>query len=319
MRLYVSPETHHSVAKAATVLGIGSDHVREVPVDEAFRMRADALEAMVEEDLRRGHQPFCVAATAGTVGTGAIDPLAALADVAARHGLWFHIDASYGGFAALVPEVREKLSTFARADSIALDPHKWLYLPLDCGCVLYRDPAAARAAFAHDAEYTRVIDAAPAESFVFWEYGPELSRRFRALKVWMLLRAVGVAELRAAIEKDLACAAALAGKVDTSQDFERLAPVELSIVCFRHVPEQARRALDEAPVPERDVIERRLDAWNERLLVALQRDGSSYMSNAAVGGRFALRACIMNHRTTLADMDTLLADLRRIADTLGEF
>ena len=319
MRLYVSPETHHSVAKAATVLGIGSDHVREVPVDEAFRMRADALEAMVEEDLRRGHQPFCVAATAGTVGTGAIDPLAALADVAERHGLWFHIDASYGGFAALVPEVREKLSAFARADSIALDPHKWLYLPLDCGCVLYRDPAAARAAFAHDAEYTRVIDAAPAESFVFWEYGPELSRRFRALKVWMLLRAVGVAELRAAIEKDLACAAALAGKVDTSQDFEPLAPVELSIVCFRHVPEQARRALDEAPVPERDVIERRLDAWNERLLVALQRDGSSYMSNAAVGGRFALRACIMNHRTTLADMDVLLADLRRIASEMGEF
>jgi len=319
MRLYVSPETHHSVAKAATVLGIGSDHVREVPVDEAFRMRADALEAMVEEDLRRGHQPFCVAATAGTVGTGAIDPLAALADVAERHGLWFHIDASYGGFAALVPEVREKLSAFARADSIALDPHKWLYLPLDCGCVLYRDPAAARAPFAHDAEYTRVIDAAPAESFVFWEYGPELSRRFRALKVWMLLRAVGVAELRAAIEKDLACAAALAGKVDTSQDFERLAPVELSIVCFRHVPEQARRALDEAPVPERDVIERRLDAWNERLLVALQRDGSSYMSNAAVGGRFALRACIMNHRTTLADMDVLLADLRRIASEMGEF
>ena len=319
MRLYVSPETHHSVAKAATVLGIGSDHVREVPVDEAFRMRADALEAMVEEDLRRGHQPFCVAATAGTVGTGAIDPLAALADVAERHGLWFHIDASYGGFAALVPEVREKLSAFARADSIALDPHKWLYLPLDCGCVLYRDPAAARAPFAHDAEYTRVIDAAPAESFVFWEYGPELSRRFRALKVWMLLRAVGVAELRAAIEKDLACAAALAGKVDTSQDFEPLAPVELSIVCFRHVPEQARRALDEAPVPDRDVIERRLDAWNERLLVALQRDGSSYMSNAAVGGRFALRACIMNHRTTLADMDVLLADLRRIASEMGEF
>jgi len=135
----------------------------------------------------------------------------------------------------------------------------------------------------------------------------------------MLLRAVGVAELRAAIEKDLACAAALAGKVDTSQDFEPLAPVELSIVCFRHVPEQARRALDEAPVPERDVIERRLDAWNERLLVALQRDGSSYMSNAAVGGRFALRACIMNHRTTLADMDVLLADLRRIASEMGEF
>ena len=308
MRLYVSPETHHSVAKAATVLGIGSDHVREVPVDEAFRMRADALEAMVEEDLRRGHQPFCVAATAGTVGTGAIDPLDALADVAERRGLWFHVDASYGGFAALAPAVRAKLAALSRADSIALDPHKWLYLPLDCGCVLYRDPVAARRTFAHDAEYTRVMDSAPAESFVLWEYGPELSRRFRALKVWMMLRAVGVAALRAAVEKDLACAATLAAKIDASDDFERLAPVELSIVCFHHVPVALRAQGGE--------MERQLDAWNERLLVALQRDGSSYISNAVVGGRFALRACIMNHRTTLADMDVLLADLRRVAATL---
>lgn len=303
MRLYVSAETHHSVAKAATMLGVGSAHVREVPVDDALRMRVDALEAMIAEDRRAGHQPFCVVGSAGTVNTGAIDPLDQLADVAERESLWFHIDASYGGFAALAPAVRGKLSAFSRADSIALDPHKWLYLPLDCGCVLYRDPAAARATFAHDAEYTRVIGSAPAESFVFWESGPELSRRFRALKVWMMLRAVGLAPIRAAIEKDLACAAALAKKVDASDDFERLAPVELSIVCFRHVP---------ASIPPD-----RLDAWNERLLVALQRDGSSYISNASVGGRFALRACIMNHRTTLDDMDVLLGDLRRVAATLG--
>jgi aromatic-L-amino-acid/L-tryptophan decarboxylase len=318
MRLYVSTETHHSVAKAAVLLGIGRDHVREVPVDAAFRMRADALEAMIEEDVRDGHQPFFVAGTAGTVGTGAIDPLGALADVAERHGLWFHVDASYGGFAALVPALRSKLSAFARADSIALDPHKWLYLPLDCGCVLYRDPAAARSTFAYDAEYTRVMGAAPAESFAFWEYGPELSRRFRALKVWMMLRAVGLAPLRAAIEKDLACAAGLAERVDASDDFERLAPVELSIVCFRHVPATERMALDQASPADREGVERRIDAWNERLLVALQRDGSSYMSNAVAGGRFALRACIMNHRTTLADMDVLLADLRRVAGAIGE-
>jgi len=310
MRLYVSPETHHSVAKAATLLGVGSDHVREVPVDGELRMRADALERLIEEDVRAGYQPFCVVGSAGTVNTGAIDPLDALADVAERRGLWFHVDASYGGFAALAPAVRAKLAALSRADSIALDPHKWLYLPLDCGCVLYRDPAAARRTFAHDAEYTRVIDSAPAESFVLWEYGPELSRRFRALKVWMMLRAVGVSALRAAVEKDLACAATLAAKIDASDDFARLAPVELSIVCFRHVPVALRAQGEET--------ERQLDAWNERLLVALQRDGSSYISNAAVGGRFALRACIMNHRTTLADMDVLLADLRRVAATLGE-
>ena len=318
MRLYVSPETHHSVAKAATLLGIGHDHVREVPVDAALRMRADALEAMIEDDRRAGFQPFCVVGTAGTVGTGAIDPLDALADAAERHGLWFHVDGSYGGFAALAPGVRVKLSAFARADSIALDPHKWLYLPIDCGCVLYRDPAAARATFAHDAEYTRVLDSAPAEAFVFWEYGPELSRRFRALKVWMTLRAVGVAPLRAAVENDLACAAALAERIDASDDFERLAEVELSIVCFRHLPAAARRGLATASPADRAGIERRLDAWNERLLVALQRDGSSYISNAAVRGRFALRACIMNHRTTLADMDVLLADLRRLGATLDQ-
>jgi glutamate/tyrosine decarboxylase-like PLP-dependent enzyme len=319
MRLYVSTETHHSVAKAATLLGIGRNHVREVPVDEAFRMRVDALEAMIEEDRRDGHQPFFVAGSAGTVGTGAIDPLDAIAEVAGRHGLWFHVDASYGGFAALVPAVRSRFSGIQRADSIALDPHKWLYLPLDCGCVLYRDPAAARATFAHDAEYTRVIAAAPAESFVFWEYGPELSRRFRALKVWMMLRAVGLASLRAAVEKDLACAAMLAERVDASEDFDRLAPVELSIVCLRHVPPQARRALGTASPADLPGVERRLDAWNERLLVALQRDGSSYLSNATVGGRFALRACVMNHRTTLADMDVVLADLRRVATTIGDF
>jgi glutamate/tyrosine decarboxylase-like PLP-dependent enzyme len=317
MRLYVSPETHHSVAKAATILGLGSDHVRQVPVDRELRMRVDALEAMIEDDHRAGHQPFCVAGTAGTVGTGVIDPLEAIADVAERHGLWFHVDASYGGFAALAPAARARLSALARADSIALDPHKWMYLPLDCGCVLYRDPAAVHATFAHEAEYMRVMDSAPAESFVYWDRGPELSRRFRALKIWMLLRSVGVGSLRAAVEKDLACAAALAEKVDASHEFERMAPVELSIVCFRHVPESARRALAAASPADREGIERGIDAWNERLLVALQRDGSSYMSNAAVAGRFALRACIMNHRTTLADMDVLLADLKRIAGALA--
>ena len=314
MRLYVSAETHHSVARAATLIGIGSDHVRVVPVDAAFRMRLDALETMIEEDVHAGHQPFAVVGSAGTVGTGAIDPLAGLAAIARRHALWFHVDASYGGFAALAPAVQSKLAAFAAADSIALDPHKWLYLPLDCGCLLVRDAGVLRATFAHDAEYTRVIDSAPAESFAFWDWTPELSRRFRALKVWMTLRACGAAAMRAAVEKDLACAARLAAAIDAAADFERLAPIELSIVCFRHVPEAARAALAAAPEPvQRERVERALDAWNERLLVAVQRDGGSYLSNAGVAGRFALRACVMNHRTTLEDMDRLLADVRRVA------
>src|SRR5262249_32747745 len=147
----------------------------------------------------------------------------------------------------------------------------------------------------------------------FWNYGPELSRRFRALKVWMTLSAVGLRTIRAAIEKDLACAGALAATIDASDDFERLAPVELSIVCFRHVPKPARALLAQGGGSDaRDAVERRLDSWNERLLVALQRDGSSYASNASIRRRLALRACVMNHRTTPDDMEVLLADLRRL-------
>jgi glutamate/tyrosine decarboxylase-like PLP-dependent enzyme len=193
----------------------------------------------------------------------------------------------------------------AGADSISLDPHKWLYLPVDCGCVLYRDPEHARASFAHDAEYTRVIGQEADEAFAFWDYGPELSRRFRALKVWMLIKAVGLQALSSAIEKDLTCARYLESLVRSSDDFEMLAPVALSIFCFRHVPESLQG--DDA----------QLSAWNERLLIALQQDGSSYLSNARIGGRFALRGCVMNYRTTPCDMEILLDDLRRVASTLS--
>ena len=165
-----------------------------------------------------------------------------------------------------------------RADSIALDPHKWLYLPVDVGCVIYRAPEIARAAFAHEAEYTRIIGEKADEAFAFWDYGPELSRRFRALKVWMLLKGVGLDSLGEAIESNLACARYLESMVRASDDFEMVAPVELSIFCFRHVPAQLRNGSPQA-----------IDAFNERLLIALQRDGSSYLSNATLAGRFALR------------------------------
>ena len=217
-------------------LGSGSDNVRQVRVDDRLRIRLDDLEAQIAADLRAGHLPFCVVANAGTVNTGACDPLADIAEVARRFDLWLHVDASYGGFATLAASARPLFAGIDKADSISLDPHKWLYLPVDCGCVLYRDPQAARAAFAHDAEYTRVISQEADEAFAFWDYGPELSRRFRALKVWMTLQAVGVRSLGEAIEKDLACARHLESLVRASDDFEMLAPVELSIFCFRHLP-----------------------------------------------------------------------------------
>src|SRR6266699_1221833 len=305
LRIYASSETHFSVAKAAALLGIGRENVRHVAVDEHLRMRADDLVAKITGDLEEGYVPFCVVANAGTVNTGAVDPLAEIRDVADRFQLWMHVDGSYGAFAVLAKSARGLFAGIERADSIALDPHKWLYLPVDVGCVIYRAPQIARAAFAHEAEYTRIIGEEADEAFAFWDYGPELSRRFRALKVWMLLKGVGIHSLGEAIENNLACALYFESLVRGSDDFEMVAPVKLSIFCFRYLPAQLRSESPQA-----------IDAFNERLMVALQRDGSSYLSNATLGGRFVLRGCVLNYRTTLRDMDILLEDLRRVARSL---
>src|ERR1051326_165429 len=305
LRMYASSETHFSIAKAAALLGIGRENVRHVAVDERFKIRTDDLVAKITTDLEAGYVPFCVVANAGTVNTGAVDPLAEIGEIADRFQLWMHVDGSYGAFAILAESARKLFASMERADSIALDPHKWLYLPVDVGCVIYRDPEKARAAFAHEAEYTRIIGEQGDETFAFWNYGPELSRRFRALKVWVLLKGVGLDCLSEAIESNLACARYVASMVRESDDFEMAAPVELSIFCFRHVPAQLKNKSPEV-----------IDAFNERLLVALQRDGSSYLSNATLGGRFALRGCVLNYRTTLRDMDILLEDLRRVGKSV---
>jgi len=316
LRVYASGETHHSVAKAAALLGIGRDNVRLIAVDERYKINLDELVAAIQEDGTAGHLPICVVANAGTVATGAFDPLTQISKIARRFNLWFHVDGAYGGFGALAPSACPLFTSIEEADSVALDPHKWLYLPVDCGCILYSDPEAARATFAHEAEYTRVIGQEADEAFAFWDYGPELSRRFRALKVWMLLKGVGVRALSEAIEKDLECASYFEKLVKESDDFEMLAPVELSIFCFRHLPARFKGPLDTASPSGRGTIEEQLDAHNERLLLALQRDGSSYLSNARLRGRFSLRGCVMNYRTTPHDMDVLLDDLRRVATCL---
>jgi glutamate/tyrosine decarboxylase-like PLP-dependent enzyme len=306
LRIYASSETHFSIAKGAALLGIERENLQHVGVDERFRMRVDDLVAKITADLKAGSVPFCIVANAGTVNTGAVDPLAEIREIADRFQIWMHVDGSYGAFAILAKSVRELFAGLERADSIALDPHKWLYLPVDVGCVIYRDPEIARTAFTHEAEYTRIIGEQADEAFAYWDYGPELSRRFRALKVWMLLKGVGLGSLSEAIENNIACARYLESMVRASDDFEMAAPVELSIFCFRYVLAQLR---NESP----QVI----DAFNERLLVALQRDGSSYLSNATLGGRFALRGCVLNYRTTSRDMEILLDDLRRVAKSLA--
>jgi len=296
MCLYVSDEGHFSIGKAAGMLGIGEASVRYVKTDERQQIGLADLERMVERDLADGHLPFCVVANAGATATGAFDPIGDVAAIARRYDLWLHVDAAYGGFAALAPSARHLFERIAEADSVALDPHKWLYLPVGSGCVLYRDPAAAQAAFSHQAEYTRMIGLERDEAFAFWDYGPELSRPFRAFDLWLLIKWAGAARLGEAIERNIACARHFERLVEASEDFEMLAPVELSIFCFRYAPKNFAGDLD---------------ALNERVLVELQHGGSSYLSNAKVGGQFALRGCVLNYRTSERDMEILLEDVRR--------
>jgi glutamate/tyrosine decarboxylase-like PLP-dependent enzyme len=302
LRLYVSQEAHFSIAKAAALLGIGSANVVQVKTDANLCMDVEDLARCIDSDLAAGRQPFCIVANAGAVSTGAFDPLREVAAAAQPYNLWLHVDGAYGGFAALAPSARARFEHMPLADSLALDPHKWLYLPVDCGCVLYRDAAAARAAFSISAEYIRVLNQAPDETFAFWDYGPELSRRFRALNVWLLLKHVGTRALGEAIERNIACARYLERLVTASNDFEMLAPAGLSTFCIRYRPAGVR--------------EDRLNTLNEAILQALQRDGSSYLSNACIKGRFALRGCVLNYRTTERDMEILLADIRRVARPL---
>ncbi len=300
--LYVSEEGHFSVHKAASMLGLGERNVRRVRTNSDLQIDVADLERLVAADRAAGRLPFCVVANAGTTASGAFDPIGELAGFARRHKLWLHVDAAYGGFAALAPSVRPLFEGIAEADSVALDPHKWLYLPVGCGCVLYKDPAAARAAFRHDADYIRTIGLEQNEAFVFWDYGPELSRPFRALDVWLLMKYAGAARLAEAIEQNIACARHFGCLVRESADFELLAPVGLSVFCFRYAP----------PGYAGD-----LDALNERLLVEVQRAGSSYFSNARIGGKFALRGCVLNYRTTLRDMEIALDDVRRAAAAMA--
>ncbi len=260
------------------------------------------LDRLVREDRAAGYLPFCVVASAGTAGTGAMDPIGAIADVARAHDLWLHVDGAYGGFAALAPSARGFFERIGDADSVALDPHKWLYLPVGCGCVLYRDPAAARAAFSENAEYTRVVGLEDDEAFAFWDYGPELSRPFRALDLWLLLKSAGTRAIGEAIEENIACAKYFAELVAATDDFEMLAPVDLSIFCFRYRPRGFTGDLD---------------ALNERIMLEVQRGGSSYLSNARVHGAFALRGCVLNYRTTRRDMEMLLEDVAQRGHGLG--
>ncbi|HXG88728.1 MAG TPA: aminotransferase class I/II-fold pyridoxal phosphate-dependent enzyme [Vicinamibacterales bacterium] len=299
-RIYTSAMTHMSIGKSAALLGIGRDAIRTVPVDANFRVRVDALREMLRADRAAGDLPVCVVGNAGEVNTGAIDPLDDLATLCADEKVWFHIDGAYGGFAAGVPALGDAMRGRSRADSMSLDPHKWLFAPVDVGCLLVRDIDHLRRTFSHGAAYIDVIAGRGMSDFAFWDYGPELTRRFRALKLWFIFKCHGAAALRDAMSGNIAVAQELAAAIDASPDFKRLAPVPLSIVCFRYLPPGMTD-------PEA------INAFNKQLMVAVQLDGDSYLSNAMLGSTFALRACIVNFRTSPDDVERLLATIRRIA------
>jgi glutamate/tyrosine decarboxylase-like PLP-dependent enzyme len=287
--VYASEQVHMSMGKAVALLGLGRKNLRLIPVDDAFRMRADALEEAIHRDRAAGRVPVAIVASAGTVATGAIDPMGPIADIASREDVWLHVDGAYGALAAMV--VPEKFGPLSRADSLSLDPHKWLYQPVDCGCLLFKDRAAARQAFSHTGDYTRSFSEDPLEGFVFFEESMELSRRFRALRLWTSIQYHGLGAFRDAMRRDLSHARTLAERIRAEPALELLAPVELSAVCFRYR------------------FAERVDARNAALLEAVNRRGRVYLSNATIGGAFALRACFVNHRTTPADVDAVVSEV----------
>jgi glutamate/tyrosine decarboxylase-like PLP-dependent enzyme len=291
--IYASDEAHVVIRRAADMLGLGAGAVRAIPVDGEQRMRVDALAAAIERDRADGVRPLAVVATAGTTTTGSIDPLPELAELAAAQGLWLHVDAAYGGAAVLSDELRGQLAGIERADSLAVDPHKWLYTAQSAGCVLVRDFGHLSTSFHADASYIW-LDEAARHGIDFAMHGPQFSRGFAALKVWVSLLAHGRAAYGRRIAHDAALARYLGELVAEHPDFTLMCPPRLSICCFRYRPRGWAGS------------EEQLDRLNERLMTAIHADGRVYCSNAVIDGRFGLRACIVNFRTEAEDVERLL-------------
>ena len=299
LRMYASEHVHSSVDKSAITLGIGQAGLRKIASDAEYRMDAGALARAIEEDRAAGWQPFCVVATTGTTSTTSIDPVPAIADICEREGLWLHVDAAYGGSAAVVPEMRWVLEGSDRAESLVVNPHKGLFVPVDLSVLYCRKMDVLRSAFSLVPEYLRTGEGDEVKNFM--DYGPQLGRRFRALKFWFVMRYFGVEGLRSRIRNQIALAREFAEWVDQSEDFEMLAPVPFSLVCFRAHP---RGVTHEAEV----------DDLNERLMDEVNRRGKVFLSHTKLHGKLTLRLAIGNIRTTVEHVrlawDELNAALR---------
>lgn len=297
--LYCSDQTHSSVGRAARVLGFGPQQVRVVPSDQHFRLRADALRAAMITDLLAGRRPLAVVASAGATNTGAVDPLVDVADLCAEHDVWFHVDAAYGGFAALTERGAAMLEGIDRADSITLDPHKWLFQPMECAAVLVREPGALERAFAVLPDY--LAEAHGGEDEVdFSDRGLQLSRSARSLKVWTSIATFGVAAFRATIDRNLDLAALAERIVEEDPDLELMNPATLGIVCFRRRVEGAG--------------EDRVAEVNSALVTALMESGRGMVSTTRLHGRYAVRLVVLNHLTGESDVRDVLEFFARSAE-----
>ncbi|MGH7645592.1 MAG: pyridoxal phosphate-dependent decarboxylase family protein [Gemmatimonadales bacterium] len=300
LALYASTEAHSCIRRAAEILGLGTDGLRLVPVDAQYRMDVAALERQVAADRGAGLEPICVVASAGTVNTGAIDPLGAIADVAGANGCWFHVDGAYGAMGAALPELAERYRGIERADSVAVDPHKWLYVPYEAGATLVRDPAALRAMFALRPEYLTLERDSYLEGAVWLsDMGPQLTREFRALKVWAVMQAVGLEGYRALWRNDIAVAREIARLAGQHPRLDVVAPSDLSCFCLRYVP----RAGDP-------------NAFNRTLLDRIHRDGRIFISGTVLNGGFALRGTVTNYRSTLEDARVCVETIVELGEEL---
>lgn len=305
LRVYCSSETHTWIQKAADLFGLGTDSIRWIPTDEKLRMDTNALRKQIREDRERGDLPMIVVGAAGSVSTGASDPLPEIARICREYGLWFHVDGAYGGFAAVLPDASADLKGLSEADSVAVDPHKWLYAPLEAGCALVRDPKALRDAFSYHPPYYHFDE----EATNFVDYGPQNSRGFRALKVWLGLRQAGREGYVKMIADDIALAKELYRCVSKHPELEAFTQ-ELSITTFRYVPRDLK--------PGSEQVEEYLNQLNTELLTRLQNGGEAFVSNAVIRGKFILRACIVNFRTTLEDIQALPGIVARIGKEADE-
>lgn len=298
LTLYCSDQAHSSVDKAAIVLGLGTENVRRIPSDEAFRLSFPALEEAVARDRAEGRLPMAVVATVGSTSTTSIDPVPEIADFCAREGIWLHVDAAYAGAAAICPEYRALMAGIERADSLVFNPHKWLFTPVDCSILYVRDPGLLKAAFSLVPEYLRTAEASEVTNLM--DLGFQLGRRFRSLKLWMVIRAFGVEGLRARIREHCALARELAGWIEADPRFELAAPVPFSTVCFR-----ARHGGE-------------ADRFNERLLARINAAGPFFLSHTGLNGRYTLRVAIGNLRTERGHVEALWELIGRSVKELEE-